>query len=400
MLATASDEKTGVDLNNDGTIDYYTANVVSANDYYPFGMMMPARTFRGGPGIYRYGFNGKENDKDITEGTQDYGMRISDNRLGRFLSVDPITAKYPELTPYQFASNRPIDGIDMDGLEYVTVRVFYDKNQPIIVLPKVTYEYHTNMPAEQIKRIHGMSAKNFYEKYSTTFGEKGQGVLYEYFEKSFWGGWNKVGQGWTQQQNGMKANIEYHGIYSGPGGPLTYGPGTNIEQGGPSIINNYTFSISAIDFPDEISRVHDIEYDEFTFQGYAGYKEDIRTLQADKNLMEKLMPYIFGGAIARFDETLKGVPIFGPEISIHENPIGNSTYRDPITGRPASKEAMTRALNMYQLFGEYLIPYKEWKLGRMMELGLDPSNPDHIRDNRVQVDQWDDKRAATLKDVL
>ena len=116
--------------------------------------------------------------------------------------------------------------------------------------------------------------------------------------------------------------------------------------------------------------------------------------------MEKLMPYIFGGAIARFDETLKGVPIFGPEISIHENPIGNSTYRDPITGRPASKEAMTRALNMYQLFGEYLIPYKEWKLGRMMELGLDPSNPDHIRDNRVQVDQWDDKRAATLKDVL
>jgi hypothetical protein len=25
---------------------------------------------------------------------------------------------YPELTPYQFASNRPIDGIDLDGLEY------------------------------------------------------------------------------------------------------------------------------------------------------------------------------------------------------------------------------------------------------------------------------------------
>ena len=36
----------------------------------------------------------------------------------RFLSVDPIGRKYPELTPYQFASNRPIDGIDLDGLEY------------------------------------------------------------------------------------------------------------------------------------------------------------------------------------------------------------------------------------------------------------------------------------------
>jgi GH24 family phage-related lysozyme (muramidase) len=37
----------------------------------------------------------------------------------RFLSVDPLTGKYPELTPYQFASNSPISGIDLDGLERV-----------------------------------------------------------------------------------------------------------------------------------------------------------------------------------------------------------------------------------------------------------------------------------------
>jgi hypothetical protein len=35
----------------------------------------------------------------------------------RFLSVDPLTKDYPELTPYQFASNTPIEGIDLDGLE-------------------------------------------------------------------------------------------------------------------------------------------------------------------------------------------------------------------------------------------------------------------------------------------
>ncbi len=49
---------------------------------------------------------------------QDYGFRIYDPRIGKFLSVDPLSPKYPELTPYQFASNRPIDGIDEDGLEY------------------------------------------------------------------------------------------------------------------------------------------------------------------------------------------------------------------------------------------------------------------------------------------
>jgi hypothetical protein len=37
--------------------------------------------------------------------------------LGRFLSVDPISKDYPELTPYQFASNTPIWAIDLDGLE-------------------------------------------------------------------------------------------------------------------------------------------------------------------------------------------------------------------------------------------------------------------------------------------
>lgn len=45
-------------------------------------------------------------------------MRINDVRLGRFLSVDPLANEYPELTPYQFASNNPISGIDLDGLEH------------------------------------------------------------------------------------------------------------------------------------------------------------------------------------------------------------------------------------------------------------------------------------------
>jgi hypothetical protein len=48
---------------------------------------------------------------------QDYGIRVYDPRLGRFLSVDPLSPQYPELTPYQYASNTPIWAIDIDGLE-------------------------------------------------------------------------------------------------------------------------------------------------------------------------------------------------------------------------------------------------------------------------------------------
>jgi RHS repeat-associated protein len=80
-------------------------------------MIQPGRKYS--VDSYRYGFNGKENDNEVKgEGTQqDYGMRIYDPRLGRFLSVDPIAKDYPELTSYQFASNTPIWAIDLDGLE-------------------------------------------------------------------------------------------------------------------------------------------------------------------------------------------------------------------------------------------------------------------------------------------
>ena len=70
-------------------------------------------------GFLLYGFNGKENDKDFgTAGlTQDYGFRLYNPAIAKFLSVDPLAPSYPFLTPYQFASNRPIDCIDLDGLE-------------------------------------------------------------------------------------------------------------------------------------------------------------------------------------------------------------------------------------------------------------------------------------------
>ncbi len=112
-----SDQKLWVNVfPADGLIDYYEAGVMSATDY-PFGMELVGRTYSSPK--YRYGFNGKEKDDEVKgSGTQyDYGFRIYDPRVGRFLSVDPISDEYPELTPYQFASNGPITFFDRDGLE-------------------------------------------------------------------------------------------------------------------------------------------------------------------------------------------------------------------------------------------------------------------------------------------
>ena len=48
---------------------------------------------------------------------QDYGFRLYSPGIARFLSVDPLSPSYPMFSPYQFAGNRPIMAIDLDGLE-------------------------------------------------------------------------------------------------------------------------------------------------------------------------------------------------------------------------------------------------------------------------------------------
>jgi Tuberculosis necrotizing toxin len=48
---------------------------------------------------------------------QDYGFRPYLPALGRFFSVDPLASAFPWYTPYQFAGNKPINSIDLDGLE-------------------------------------------------------------------------------------------------------------------------------------------------------------------------------------------------------------------------------------------------------------------------------------------
>jgi RHS repeat-associated protein len=84
-------------------------------------MDMPGRKFGNDN---RYGFNGKERDKDMNSLTAyDYGFRIYNPAIGKFLSVDPLTQSYPWYTPYQFAGNKPIWCIDLDGLEETVPKI-------------------------------------------------------------------------------------------------------------------------------------------------------------------------------------------------------------------------------------------------------------------------------------
>jgi RHS repeat-associated protein len=88
-------------------------------------MMMPGRNYSAVSG-YRYGFNGKEKSPEITSDDYDFGARIYDGRIGRWLSVDKLETVYTSLTPYQFGANGPINIFDSDG------NILKDKNGNII----------------------------------------------------------------------------------------------------------------------------------------------------------------------------------------------------------------------------------------------------------------------------
>ncbi len=92
---------------------------------YPFGSVIPGRSWSE-PSLsatYKYGFNGKEKVDEI-EGdgnAYDFGARIYDNRLGRWMSLDPLESEYAGISPYVFVANMPLIAIDPTGEKIVIV---------------------------------------------------------------------------------------------------------------------------------------------------------------------------------------------------------------------------------------------------------------------------------------
>lgn len=166
VLAVITDRKRG--LNSSGQqIQWFEADVLSTQQYYPFGMLMPGRQYALSGYDYRYGFNGKEGDDEVKgdDNQQDYGMRIYDPRVGRFLSVDPSDKKIPDLSPFSFAGNSTLWLKDKNGLEP-------DRNQAGTI-EQATAQWRNN------KLTSAEDIKNFIQKNENA-------VRYVYTEEKGW----------------------------------------------------------------------------------------------------------------------------------------------------------------------------------------------------------------------
>jgi RHS repeat-associated protein len=91
-----------------------SGTVVESNDYYPFGLKMPGRSYVSGTPS-RNLFTGKERDDET--GWDYFGARYYDPAIGRFLSVDPMASKAPDITPYHYTHNNPVNRFDPTGMQ-------------------------------------------------------------------------------------------------------------------------------------------------------------------------------------------------------------------------------------------------------------------------------------------
>ncbi len=80
-------------------------------------MLMPDRFTNEEDARPRFGFNGMEREDEIAGlgNSLNFGARQYDSRIIRFSKLDRFKNKFHNLTPYAFAANTPINGIDKNG---------------------------------------------------------------------------------------------------------------------------------------------------------------------------------------------------------------------------------------------------------------------------------------------
>ncbi|WP_146917284.1 RHS repeat domain-containing protein, partial [Flavobacterium columnare] len=66
-----------------------------------------------------YLFNGKELDRETN--LSYYGARYLDMKTSLWLNIDPLAEKYPNISPYAYVANNPVNAIDPDGRDIIFV---------------------------------------------------------------------------------------------------------------------------------------------------------------------------------------------------------------------------------------------------------------------------------------
>ena len=91
-------------------------------DYYPYGLEW-GYDHKDNSSEYRYKFNGKEDQGMFGVDYLDYGARLYDPYIASWISPDPLSRKYPNISPYVFCNNNPVNFVDPDGRDWYSYTI-------------------------------------------------------------------------------------------------------------------------------------------------------------------------------------------------------------------------------------------------------------------------------------
>ncbi|MEX2569375.1 MAG: RHS repeat-associated core domain-containing protein, partial [Cyclobacteriaceae bacterium] len=102
---------------DDFRVETRAALVVQEDHFDPWGLALSGLEYRADERKEnRYGFNGKEKLPDAGLDLYDFGARLYDPAIGRWMTVDPLGQEREWLSPYNFVQNNPMLRIDPDGM--------------------------------------------------------------------------------------------------------------------------------------------------------------------------------------------------------------------------------------------------------------------------------------------
>ena len=100
--------------NNNGALE-----ILEENNYYAFGLRHQGY---GGVNLGNPNYHYKYNGKELQENSMyDYGARLYMPDIGRWNTIDPLAEKYPNISPYTYVANNPINAIDPDGRDIIFI---------------------------------------------------------------------------------------------------------------------------------------------------------------------------------------------------------------------------------------------------------------------------------------